>query len=82
MTEPTELRTERLLLRPYTLADVDDVYAYAKDETWGRFLPVPVPYTYRDAEEYVARSVLTRPSVASPVLGSIAESCSQSSSLH
>ncbi len=58
MTEPTELRTERLLLRPHSLTDVNDVYAYAKDETWGRFLSVPVPYAYRDAEEFVARVVL------------------------
>jgi RimJ/RimL family protein N-acetyltransferase len=58
MTEATELRTERLLLRPYSLKDVDDVYAYARDETWGRFLPVPVPYVYGDAEEFVARAVV------------------------
>lgn len=58
MIEPTDLHTERLLLRPYSLADVDDVYTYAKDETWGRFLPVPVPYNYHDAEEFIAKAVL------------------------
>ena len=29
MPEHIEMRTERLLLRPFKLADVDDVYAYA-----------------------------------------------------
>ena len=54
------LRTERLLLRPFKLEDVDDVYAYAKDPEWERYLglPLPQPYTRRDAEEYIAGRVL------------------------
>ena len=39
MTEPTELHTERLHLRPHSITDVDDVYACAKDETWRRCRP-------------------------------------------
>ena len=31
MTKPTELRTERLLLRPFRLSDIDDVVEYAGD---------------------------------------------------
>lgn len=54
----TTLRTDRLLLRPFQLTDADDVYAYAHDAEWGRFLPVPSPYEYRHAVEFVARSVL------------------------
>ena len=52
-----ELKTERLLLRPYRLEDVDDVYAYAKDPGWDWFLVPgsPQPYTRRNAEESVAR---------------------------
>ena len=61
MPEIKEMRTDRLLLRPFKFSDVDDVYAYASDPQWGRFLPVPDPYLRRDAEEFVARSVL-RPS--------------------
>ena len=57
--EPVTLRTDRLLLRPFGLADVDDVYAYARDSEWGRYLPVPSPYDYRHAVAFVARSVLT-----------------------
>ena len=58
---PPELRTDRLLLRPYRMADVDDVFATASDPEWGRYIQVPAPYTPRDAEEFVARVVLTDP---------------------
>lgn len=58
---PPELRTDRLLLRPYCMADVDDVFANASDPEWGRYIQVPAPYTPRDAEEFVARVVLTDP---------------------
>ncbi len=68
MPARTEIRTERLLLRPFKLADANDVYAYAKDAEWGRYLWLPSPYEYADAERYVARSVLwswdARPSFA------------------
>ena len=58
MTAHIEMRTERLLLRPFRLTDVDDVYAYASDPQWGRFLPVPDPYLRKHAEEFVARTVI------------------------
>ena len=59
MTEPTELKTERLLLRPFRLEDVDDVFAYAKDPEWAWYFPrVPKPFTRQAAEERVARHVL------------------------
>ncbi len=60
--EPTELRTERLLLRPFQPEDVDDVLAYANDEEWSRYLftAVPFPYSRRDAEEFIAGRVLAR----------------------
>lgn len=57
--ERFELRTERLLLRPFSPEDVDDVYAYARDPEWGRalLLPVPEPYTRQNAEEFVSRTL-------------------------
>lgn len=58
---PPELRTARLHLRPYRMSDVDDVFANASDPEWGRYIQVPAPYTPRDAEEFVARVVLTDP---------------------
>ena len=54
---PREIRTERLLLRPFRSSDVDDVYEYAQDPEWGPFLPVPQPYLRSDAEEFVARQL-------------------------
>ena len=57
MTAPT-LATGRLVLRAYRSGDVDDVLAYAADREWGRYLPVPDPYTRADAEEFVAASAL------------------------
>ena len=57
--EKVELKTERLLLRPFRPDDVDDTLAVASDSEWATFLPlVPQPYTRRDAEEFVARQIL------------------------
>ena len=36
---------------------MDDVYEYAQDPEWARFLPVPQPYLRSDAEEFVARQL-------------------------
>ena len=58
MTEPVELRTERLLLRPFKLDDVEDVFTYASDPEWARYLPVSQPYARQHAEEFVAQRVL------------------------
>lgn len=55
--EPVTLTTARLVLRPFESTDVDDVYAYARDPQWSRYLPVPSPYEYRHAVDFVARSV-------------------------
>ena len=59
--DAVELKTERLLLRPFQLKDVDDVFEYARDPEWARYLPhLRLPYTRRDAEEFVADRVLDR----------------------
>ena len=56
MTKPTELKTERLLLRPFRLSDTDDVLEYGSDPEWAAFSPRP--YTRSDAEKVVAKAVL------------------------
>ena len=56
-----ELSTQRLFLRPFSFEDVHDILAYASDPEWSRFLPVPSPYTLKDAEEFVAKRVLHDP---------------------
>lgn len=55
---PTHLHTSRLQLRPYKHTDVDDVFGYAADPRWAQFLPLPTPYTFRHAEEFVATAIL------------------------
>ena len=54
-----ELKTERLLLRPFKLSDVEDVFEYADDAEFAKYFPtIPVPYVRRDAEEFLAGAVL------------------------
>lgn len=55
---PEVIQTERLVLRPYGFEDVDDVLAYAADNQWAQYLPVPDPYSRDDAIEFLARQVL------------------------
>ncbi len=55
MTSPTEIHTDRLLLRPFQVGDVDDALAYRNDTEFARFLPhIPQPFTRADAEAFVA----------------------------
>ncbi len=59
MVERTQLETDRLILRPLRLDDLNDVIEYAGDEEWAKFLVrVPSPYSRRDGEEYVAAAAL------------------------
>ena len=59
MAEPTELRTERLLLRPWSLDDAEDMLAYSQDEEMARYIPgVSQPFTRSDAEQFVAQRIL------------------------
>ena len=52
------LTTDRLVLRPFAPADVDDVLKYASDEEFGRYVPsVPNPYERPHAEAFVAAAV-------------------------
>ena len=57
MTKPTELNTERLLLRPFSLSDIDDVLDYASDPDWAAFYPRP--YDRGSTEYMVAQAVLS-----------------------
>ena len=56
---PESIQTPRLLLRRYKLTDAEDVYAYARDPEWGRFLiTIEPPYERRHADAFVASHVL------------------------
>src|SRR5438874_5704424 len=67
MTRPTELRTDRLHLRPFCAGDLDAALAYRDDPEFARFLShVPLPFTRADAEAFVARN-MAEPLETSPV---------------
>lgn len=51
------LKTERLLLRPFRLSDIDAVLEYASDPKWATYYPGP--YDRKQAEYTVASAVLT-----------------------
>jgi RimJ/RimL family protein N-acetyltransferase len=53
MTLPRDLRTERLRLRPFERSHADDVFRYAREPEWARFLPVPQPYLREHALTFV-----------------------------
>jgi len=57
---PERIQTPRLLLRPFGLDDADDIYAYASDSEWGRFLAHEQPYERRHAEAFLAERVLAK----------------------
>lgn len=59
MNEELTLYTARLTLRPHRLSDAEDVYEFASDYEWGRFMPLPKPYLREHAEQFVADSVNT-----------------------
>ncbi|MFE3144645.1 GNAT family N-acetyltransferase [Streptomyces scopuliridis] len=55
--EPVTLTTERLLLRPLTPDDVDDVLVACQDPEIQRWVPIPLPYERQHAERFVERMV-------------------------
>jgi ribosomal-protein-alanine N-acetyltransferase len=55
---PDVIRTARMVLRPWAPADVADVFSYAQDPEWSRFLPLPRPYTRTHAEQFIALQLL------------------------
>ncbi len=57
MIMPTELKTERLLLRPFRLSDIDAVLEYASDPEWATYYLRP--YDRGRAEYVVAQAVLS-----------------------
>ncbi|MFF5569041.1 GNAT family N-acetyltransferase [Streptomyces sp. NPDC012623] len=55
--EPVTLTTERLLLRPFTPADIDTVNAACQDPDIQRWTTMPSPYERRHAQDFVERMV-------------------------
>lgn len=49
------IKTERLILRPFTKSDVNDVFEYSSDSEWARYqVNIPHPFIRREAETLVA----------------------------
>lgn len=55
---PKSIQTPRCRLRPFRVADADDVYAYRRDPEVVRFLQVAQPFERQDADVFVATQVL------------------------
>ncbi len=58
---PETIHTPRLLLRQFSLADAEDVFAYRRDPEVGRFIPFRQPFERRHADVFVATQVLADP---------------------
>ncbi len=58
-TLPERIQTARCLLRPFSTADADDVYAYRRDAEVVRYLQVAQPFRREDADVFVATQVLS-----------------------
>lgn len=71
---PDVIETDRLVLRPFRLTDLDDVLAYTRDPEWARFMRSP-PYGRVEAERAVAAQVTfdrhSRPSWAFVLDGAV-----------
>lgn len=55
---PESFDTPSFLLRPFRLADAEDVFAYRRDPDVGRYLPFAQPFERRHADVFVATQVL------------------------
>ena len=60
MNEDLIIETERLILRPYKLSDVDDIVEGLNNINVSKWLAfVPYPYTLEDAKDYIQKSIDT-----------------------
>lgn len=56
---PEVMETNRIVLRPSRCDDVEDVFAYASDEEWARYMAsVPEHYSHSDAVDFVSLQML------------------------
>ncbi|MGW2177950.1 GNAT family N-acetyltransferase [Streptomyces sp. NPDC001732] len=53
--EPITLTTDRLLLRPFTSDDIDEVHSVCQDPDIQRWTVVPSPYSRADAELFTEK---------------------------
>ncbi|MFI5660628.1 GNAT family N-acetyltransferase [Streptomyces sp. NPDC051684] len=82
--DPVTLTTDRLQLRTFVPADIDEVYAAVQDPEIQRWTTIPSPYARVDAEYFINRVVVDgwrgdteytfaiRTETAGPVVGAVA----------
>lgn len=49
---PQRIAAERLVLRPYRFGDSGDLFGYANDEEWSRYITPPYPYLRNYADKF------------------------------
>jgi RimJ/RimL family protein N-acetyltransferase len=54
---PKVIRTARLRLRPWSFGDTEDVFLYAQDAEWSRYLRIAQPYSLDDARKFITTQV-------------------------
>lgn len=69
----TSLRTPRLILRPWTEADIDALTEACQDEEILRWVPFPSPYTRSDAETFVRETAPTARAAGTSVVFGVFE---------
>ncbi|HET9488648.1 MAG TPA: GNAT family N-acetyltransferase [Methylomirabilota bacterium] len=55
---PDVIRTGRLVLRPWSVDDAGDVFQYANDVEWSRYLRIAQPYSLEDARKFITTQLL------------------------
>lgn len=54
---PERIAAERLILRPYRISDADDLFNYANDEDWSRYITPPHPYRRDYADTFIEERI-------------------------
>lgn len=63
MEQHTILESDRLLLRPFSITDAEDVYLYASDELVTKYLIWPAHKTMSDIMEVIKTYYLDKPGI-------------------
>jgi RimJ/RimL family protein N-acetyltransferase len=54
---PDRLECDRLVLRPFRYGDGDDLFGYANDQEWSRYITPPYPYQRDFADAFIEERV-------------------------
>lgn len=54
---PDRLATGRVILRPFRRSDAEDLFAYANDQEWSRYITPPYPYQRDYADRFIEERI-------------------------